>query len=67
MFVQLYKAVCDDCGFIDYFASDKHLRAKGWALARNRLNCYCPFCAPRHRHVGRKKKFNSNSTIIKNG
>ena len=52
-------ARCDDCGFTGYFHSDAGMYVLGWAIARNRLNCYCPKCAPSHRHTGRggaKKK-----------
>lgn len=50
----MWIAKCDDCGVTGYFHSDAGMYVLGWAIARNRLNCYCPKCAPLHRHTGRK-------------
>ena len=45
--------ICDACGGnIKKFKSKKEARAAGWAISRDCKNCYCPDCAPRHRHVG---------------
>lgn len=45
--------ICDDCHKeIGQFSSYTNARAANWAITRNRKNCYCPKCAPRHRNVG---------------
>lgn len=56
-----YSVTCDSCGKV----SDKRyynatgfrsyidfIRLDGWAIAKNRLTCYCPECAPYYRHAG---------------
>lgn len=49
-----YVFICDDCGYkTKEFYSVKEARAYGWAIAKNYINCYCPRCAPFHRHTGR--------------
>lgn len=46
--------VCDDCKKnFGRFKSYDEAKNAGWAIGRGRRNCYCPKCAPRHRHVGR--------------
>ena len=46
---------CDDCkNVIGRFKNEDEACAKGWAVANGRKKCYCPKCAPKHRHVGRK-------------
>ena len=34
------------------FNSIDAARLAGWAVSRDRKHCYCPKCAPKHRHVG---------------
>lgn len=56
-----YLVTCDSCGkktekryynatgfksYIDF------IRGDGWAVANDRLTCYCPECAPYYRHAG---------------
>lgn len=43
---------CDDCGTTDYMPGIDWARSKGWAVARDRVHCYCPNCAPARRNVG---------------
>lgn len=45
--------LCDDCNRLEKFQSIEAARAAGWAIARNRKNCYCPDCAPARRNVGK--------------
>ena len=45
---------CDDCQKnVGKFKSHKAAMAGGWAISRDYSKCYCPDCAPNHRHVGR--------------
>lgn len=45
--------ICDDCkDEIATFSNYDKARAEGWAISYTRLKCYCPKCAPYHRHVG---------------
>lgn len=46
--------ICDDCkkGF-GKFKSYEAAKDAGWAIGRGRKTCFCPKCAPLHRHVGR--------------
>ena len=45
--------LCDDCKKeVQQFKSLMRARAAGWAISRDRKNCFCPKCAPRHRNVG---------------
>lgn len=41
---------CDDCPEKAVFRSRKKALAAGWAVGRDYKNCYCPACAPNHRH-----------------
>lgn len=50
--------VCDECASEKTFKSIKKARSAGWAISRDYKRCYCPNCAPRHRHVGRSGHFN---------
>lgn len=34
------------------FVSIEAAREAGWAVSRDRMHCYCPSCAPKHRNVG---------------
>ena len=46
--------LCDDCRkVLEVFKSHKAAIAAGWAVSRDYKNCYCPHCAPKHRHTGR--------------
>ena len=46
--------ICDDCkNAMAKFSSMKAAIASGWAVSRNYKRCYCPDCAPRHRHTGK--------------
>lgn len=45
--------VCDDCKYVDRFKSMKSAISAGWAISRDYKRCYCPDCAPAHRHTGR--------------
>lgn len=46
--------ICDDCRKnVCKFKSHKAAIAAGWAISRDYTKCYCPDCAPYHRHVGR--------------
>lgn len=47
-------AHCDDCFTMETFVSIEAMREAYWAVARDRLHCYCPACALHHRNVGRK-------------
>lgn len=48
---------CDDCQKdVHHFRNEQAALAAGWAVAHGRKNVWCPSCAPRHRHVGRKRK-----------
>ena len=45
--------ICDDCRRkIATFTSYDNARKAGWAVSYTRKKCYCPICAPYHRHVG---------------
>lgn len=47
--------LCDDCRrAANKFKSYKEAIAAGWAVSRDYTKCYCPNCAPNHRHVGRR-------------
>lgn len=46
--------VCDDCKTaVKTFVSMKNAKLAGWAISRDYKRCYCPDCAPRHRHTGK--------------
>ncbi len=46
---------CDDCrNDAAKFTNTKRAQSAGWAVAKGRKNCYCPKCAPKHRHTGCK-------------
>lgn len=46
--------VCDDCSRkAAKFKSHRAAKAAGWAVSRDYTKCYCPSCAPEHRHTGR--------------
>lgn len=46
--------LCDDCNKeLVKFKSHKAAIAAGWAVSRDYQKCYCPNCAPKHRHTGR--------------
>lgn len=48
------KYECDGCGVIAHFKSyDEAQKQNGWGVSYERINCYCPTCAPKYRHVGR--------------
>lgn len=45
---------CDDCKkVVERFKSIDDARDAGWGVAQGRSTCWCPSCAPQHRHVGR--------------
>lgn len=48
--------ICDDCKVKGEFSSYKKARAGGWAVAKDYTKCYCPKCAPDHRHGGASNK-----------
>lgn len=50
---QDYFFQCDDCNLIQYIISPKQARKNGWAISKDYKKCYCPKCAPAHRHTGR--------------
>lgn len=52
MICRLIRFQCDDCGSTDYLVSIEWAREHGWAIARDRVHCYCPDCAPARRNVG---------------
>lgn len=57
--------VCDDCkNAVGKFGSIKAAIAAGWAVSRDYRRCYCPDCAPRHRHTG---KFGPRQRITQEG
>ena len=43
---------CDKCFEMADYVSISEARKKGWAVSRNRYNCYCFNCAPSYRNVG---------------
>ena len=43
---------CDDCGTQEHFYDISQAREKQWAVARDRIHCYCPNCAPARRYLG---------------
>ena len=49
---------CDDCkNNTEWFSNRDKALAAGWAVGRyspKGRKCYCPACAPNHRHVGCK-------------
>ena len=45
--------ICEDCRTIERFKSILAAKAAGWGISRDYRRCYCPDCAPRHRHTGR--------------
>lgn len=54
----LHKTIHFRCDFITCkneaeFVCIEYARKAGWAVCRDRRHCYCPHCAPYHRHVGR--------------
>lgn len=47
--------LCDDCKkSVGKFQNYPEAGAAGWAVSRDRKKCYCPTCAPDHRHTGRR-------------
>ncbi len=45
---------CDDCkSRTGGFKNDKEAREAGWVISHDRQKCYCPSCAPNHKHTGR--------------
>ena len=45
--------ICEDCRTIEQFKSILAAKAASWGISRDYRRCYCPHCAPRHRHTGR--------------
>lgn len=45
--------ICEDCRTIERFKSILAAKAAGWGISRDYRRCYCPDCAPRHRHTGK--------------
>ena len=62
LFKRRIAAICDDCGYYGVYLSVEQMRNLGWAIARNRINCYCMYCAFRHRHTG-CKSLRSNEMV----
>ena len=55
--------VCDGCKkTADRFKSYEAAKKADWAIGRGRKTCFCPNCAPRHRHVGRPKAAQKEGT-----
>lgn len=42
--------ICDDCGKKSVFASYVKARKARWAISNDYKRCFCPLCAPAHRH-----------------
>lgn len=57
MIFRTYVFVCEDC-FADelFIGGIAQARRAGWAVGRNRQDCYCPKCAPARRNVGLSKR-----------
>lgn len=49
---KLHTFTCDDCGYQQKFYDIDIARKNGWAVARDKLHCYCPTCAPARRSTG---------------
>jgi len=46
--------ICDDCKKeVARFKNYSGAISAKWAVSRDRKKCYCPACAPNHRHTGR--------------
>ena len=45
--------ICEDCRNSGQFKSLLAAKTAGWGISRDYRRCYCPDCAPRHRHTGR--------------
>ena len=45
--------ICEDCRKTERFKSIRAAKAAGGGISRDYRRCYCPECAPRHRHTGR--------------
>ena len=45
--------ICEDCRKTERFKSILAAKAAGWGISRDYRRCYCPDCAPRHRHTGK--------------
>lgn len=46
--------ICDDCkASAGKFKNYDAARSAGWAISYDRIECYCPKCAAKHRNVGR--------------
>lgn len=45
--------ICEDCCRTERFKSILTAKAAGWGISRDYKRCYCPDCAPGHRHTGR--------------
>lgn len=58
---------CDDCKKVTarFISIDVARKQGGWCVVRGRDDCYCPSCAPRHRHVGRGGAKNHKSQLPK--
>lgn len=57
MIYRTYVFLCEDCFSEEHiFDGIPGARKRGWAVARNRQDCYCPRCAPSRRNVGLSKK-----------
>lgn len=57
---RIFVFFCDDCGKNEEFssiASFASVRKFGWAISKDYKKCYCPICAPKHRHTGRPSWF----------
>lgn len=57
--INYFKLKCDICDkeeifYNGYLTHIQSARNKGWAIARNRLNCYCPNCAINMRNIGKE-------------
>ena len=49
---KVHTFTCDDCGAEQDFYDINQAREHRWGVARDRLHCYCPKCAPSRRYVG---------------
>ena len=49
---KVHTFTCDDCQTQQNFCNISQAREHGWGVARDRLHCYCPKCAPHRRYVG---------------
>lgn len=63
-----YKLKCGDCGRENDFTARTlrgildRARDDGWAINRDNSIQWCPNCAEKHRHVGKKPAANSAKT-----